>query len=204
MALRTNKFAAATAVAAAFSLLATPVAARDYYGGHHRHHHDDIDTGDVVAGVVLLGAIAALAGAAHNNRASETYRYPPPEPEPVPDAGYQVPGVNGQFGTLGIDRAVDLCVTQLELGNSRVASVDGANRAAEGWRVDGVLENGAGFSCTVGNDSRLSDVRVGDANESYEPRAEGEYSDDYYESARASQDTDDGRYDVSKTADFKQ
>ena len=68
MALKTNKLAAATAVAAALSLLATPVSARDYYG-RYRHHDNGIDTGDVIAGVVLLGAIAAIAGAAdrHND-----------------------------------------------------------------------------------------------------------------------------------------
>jgi hypothetical protein len=211
MALKSNKFArtlsGATAVAAALSLLATPVAARDRW--HHRHHDNDIDAGDVVAGGVLLGAIAAIAGAAKNSRDRETYRYPPPEPAPdgyrgVDTSGYQAPREDGQFGSRGIDRAVDLCVGQLELGNSRVASVDSAIRTADGWRVEGVLENNAGYSCSVGNDGRLSDVRVGDSDTPYEPRAEGQYDDEYYTSARASQDTDDGRYDVSETPDFEQ
>ena len=202
MALKTNKLAAATAVAAAFSMLATPVAARDYYGHHHHYDDDDIDTGDVIAGVVLLGAIAAIATTAHNqNRERETYRYPPPEPQP--DAGYQVPGVSGPYGSRGIDRAVDLCVGQLERGDSRVASVDSANRIEDGWRVDGVLENGAGYTCTVGSDGRISDVRVGDPN--YAPQADGQYDDDYYTSARAEREAaDDGRYDVSNTPDFEE
>ena len=95
MALTTHKLAAATAVAAAFSMLAAPAAAIDLprpvaaqaYDGdalnaerHRRWRRDrnDIDAGDVVAGVVILGAIAAIAGAAKNRRDRGPYeeRYP--------------------------------------------------------------------------------------------------------------------------------
>ena len=89
MALKTTKpaprFFSATAVAAAFSLLATPAAAVELprpvavqaHDGdalnperhrRWRRDRDDIDAGDVVAGVVILGAIAAIAGAAKNRR----------------------------------------------------------------------------------------------------------------------------------------
>jgi hypothetical protein len=39
--------------------LAAPADAR----GGHRHHHDDVDAGDVVAGVAIVGGIAAIASA---------------------------------------------------------------------------------------------------------------------------------------------
>jgi hypothetical protein len=55
-----RKFITGVAAAALLASLATPAAAR---GRHHRHHHDDVDAGDVVAGTVVIGGIAALVSA---------------------------------------------------------------------------------------------------------------------------------------------
>lgn len=44
-----------------------------------RHHHDRVDAGDVLAGILIIGGIAAIASAASNNkqkRAEPEYRYP--------------------------------------------------------------------------------------------------------------------------------
>jgi len=201
MALRTKKFAAATAVAAALSLLATPVGARDYYGRHH--HHDGVDAGDVVAGVVLLGAIAAIAGAAdrHNNgqvrERNPDYDYNYPEPAPDgdrnvdPNTGYAYPGAKPEYGngygygSRGIDRAVDMCVDQVERGDNRVATVDSVARSGEGWQVSGNTDGGLGYSCTIGDDGSIGDVFVGGA---YQQTQDGQYGDDYYANARANQD----------------
>jgi hypothetical protein len=50
--------------AALLSSSASPAAAR---GRHHRHH-DDVDAGDVVAGAVVVGGIAALVSAMGESR----------------------------------------------------------------------------------------------------------------------------------------
>ena len=209
MALKTNKPAAATALAAALSMLATPVQARDHWGhgGHHRGHHDNIDGGDVVAGVLVLGAIAAIAGAASHDRAQRNAeRYPAPDDDGV----RYVPG-NDRFEGGGMDRAVDMCVGAVEQRSAPVGSVDSATRDAGGWAVSGALENGAAYSCWIGNDGRVSDVRVGDEGAAYDAPADGQWSDEDYARARTARNDvpplpseDDGRYDTSNAPDFTQ
>jgi hypothetical protein len=229
MALKARKLAAATAVAAAFSLLATPVAAVDLprpvaakaYDGdalnaerdrrRRWHRGNDIDAGDVVAGVVILGAIAAIAGAAKNRRDRDRYeqRYPAPDD----DYGYRTPGDYGRADSRGIDRAVDMCVGEVERGSDRVGTVDSATRSAEGWRVSGELESGAGYSCSIDNDGRISDVNTGSFGYGTAPAEaveDGQWDDDYYAEARASQGSsepysqDDGRYETARAPDFAQ
>ena len=203
MALRTHRLArklsGATAVAAALCLLATPVAARDYHGGHHRHHdHDDIDAGDVVAGVVILGAIAAITGAVNrHNRERYEQRYPVPPPQD--NSGYVVPGAYQRADS--IDRAVDLCVSEIERGRGRVDSVDSATRSADGWHVAGALESGAPYACTVGEDGRIGDVYVGDPTVA---AGDGPRQDEAYTKAQVDEDLDDGRYQTAEAPDFAQ
>jgi hypothetical protein len=220
-----NKLAAATAVAAAFSLLATPVAAADLprpaaveaYDGDSlnaerhrrwRRDRDGIDAGDVVAGVVILGAIAAIAGAAKSRRDRE--RYEQPYPQPDGDYGYQ------RSDGRGIDRAVDMCVNEVEQGAERVGSVDSATRSGEGWHVSGELENGSAYSCTIDSDGRISDVNLrsyGYGTAPAEAVPDDEYDDDYYTRARENQRSaepvvdgglDDGRYETAQAPDFAQ
>jgi hypothetical protein len=243
-----RRFTAASACAAAFSMLATPAAALDLpqparasaYGGavvyegdlaenrrwrRHRHR-DGIDAGDVIAGVLILGTIAAVAGAANRNREAER-RAPPPypaEPYRYRPGGYDSDG-------RGLDRAVDMCVDEIERGPDRVGAVAGANRTGEGWSVSGALEDGAGFTCRIDNAGRIRGIDIGGARGAYEPAADSRYSDDVYARARiergaaepgvapadgeddrpvwtgdnpAGAPEGDGRYDVSQTPDFEQ
>ena len=231
MALITRKLAAATALAAAFSLLVTPAAAVDLpkpaavqaHDGdalnaerhrHWRRDRNDIDAGDVVAGVVILGAIAAIAGAAKNRRDRDPYgdRYP----RRGDDFGYRTPGGYDRSDGRGIDRAVDMCVGEVERGRERVGSVDSAARSGDGWHVSGELESGATYSCTIDNDGRISDVNLGSYGYGTAPAEalpDGEYGDDYYSRARENQrsaepasdgDYDDGRYETAQAPDFAQ
>ena len=100
MALTISKLAAATAVAAAFSLAAMPVAAADLpsparpdvydataenaqghrHGGYHGHYDDDwdIDTEDVLIGAVVVGALAAISNACVNNASPASTAIPSP------------------------------------------------------------------------------------------------------------------------------
>lgn len=203
-----NRFAAASALAAAFSLAATPAVAADLppapqgfatpyaaapYDGdaenvQHRwgryRHRDRIDASDVLAGVLIIGGIAAIASAASKDR-DERYRYPDTYPDERP--GYRQ-GDWRDDGS-GLDRAVDMCVEEIERGPERVDTVDNASRTGEGWLVSGALDTGAGFSCRIDNNGRIRDIDLAGPRADYAPAGEDrQWSDDYYARARAAQE----------------
>lgn len=187
MTLITNKVAAATAVAAVFSVAATPSAAIELprVAGqvqawdpdalnvenrrHHRGHRDDgwdIDGDDILAGVLILGGIAAIAGIAN---AGKNRPPAPPEPEPWPaDAGYQAPP-SEDFRSGGMARAVDTCVGEVEASRGPVITVDRASRSGEGWYVAGELDGGTPYACWVDGSGQVSDIEAGDYGASYAP-----------------------------------
>lgn len=199
MSLITHKLAAATAVAAAFSLVATPVWAaelprvagqvqtwdpdalnvegRGRHGGHRGHWDDDdwdIDGDDVLAGVLILGGIAAISAIASSGKnrqqpqPEETY----PEPEPYrEDTSYQSPAAGNLYRS-GMAEAVDTCVAEVEAGRGTVGSVDRASRSGEGWYVAGELEGGTAYSCWIDGAGRVTDIEAGDFSASYETPAE--------------------------------
>lgn len=179
----TSKFGPTCAFAAAISLIATPVAAaelpyasrsaavgyqsdvahydrrdRDRDRGRYRDR-DGIDGGDILAGVLVLGAIAAIASSSKKPKNEPEYRYPDQrEPLPRESQGYR----SGDFdaGSSGMSRAVDMCVDQIELGDEQVSGVDAASRTAEGWQVSGALETGAGFTCKIDNAGRIRSLEI--------------------------------------------
>lgn len=164
--------------------------------GRRGWRRDRIDGGDVLAGVLVLGGIAAIASAASNNRRRErdvvvverqraTVRYD--------DRRYDDRRINPRASNgSGIDSAVSQCLTEIER-DVRVDSVDGASRLAQGWVVSGTLFNGAGFTCQIGNDGRISDINYGGGFEGSEygsgsgdyASADGQLSDVRYADARA-------------------
>jgi hypothetical protein len=202
MALTINKPAAATLIAAAFSMLAAPAAAvelprtsevrvldtdaMDAEQYRRWRGRDRVDTGDVIAGVLILGGIAAIASAASRNRERDMRypaRYPGREPRGV--AGY-----DSRTQSRGIDRAVDMCVAELERGRERVASVESAGRTGQGWHVAGELAGGESFACWIGNDGRISDIDVGGYQGSYTGDGDREWAD----RQRDDRDWDDGEW----------
>ena len=234
MARKISKSAAATAVAAAFSLLASPVGATELprpadapsaydsdaenvqqhgYGGwgYGDWDDDDIDTGDVIAGVLILGTIAAaVATATHNNRD----RYPARYPYPDEDYRYQTPRDSQRFESRGIDRAVDMCVAEVDRRSQKVASVDNAARTIDGWQISGQLQAGDAYSCQIGNDGRIGDVQVGGYGVDYVPGTDNQWDDATYERARIAQgappplpetyESDDGRYESGDASEITQ
>jgi hypothetical protein len=150
---RINRFAAASALAAAFSMAATPAMAREH-GWRHWHHHDRIEAGDVIAGAVILGGIAAIASAASKHDHDEQA---PPPAVPSDRQGYSD---ERRDSDVALDRTADTCVDAVERGRDRVDSVDDVSRGGDGWTVSGVLANGADFTCLIGNDGRVADVHV--------------------------------------------
>lgn len=172
----TNPLSTGVAVLAVLAMASTPVAAaqlpeagnapsgaydasaEDAYGyryRRHRHRNRGIDAGDVIAGVVVLGAIAAIAGAASNNRDDRRRdRDDVRQREPVRQ--------NSGWNSGGIDNAVDMCVDQIERGDTRVDDVDNASRNGTGWDISGSLNNGDRFSCRIDNDGRIRSIDIGD------------------------------------------
>jgi len=209
-----NRFAAASALAAAFSLAATPVLAHDR--DHHWHHHDGIDGGDVLAGALILGGIAAIASAASKQDREDRKPAAPP-PVPQDRQGYSYRGAERDTG---LDRAADMCADAVERGPDRVDSVQNVARDRDGWAVTGTLESGAGFTCRIGNDGQVEGVNLGAARA--EPATP--YQDDqaqrqpdhegpppavdnrpvWHGDAAQPQPQDDGRYDTSNAPDFGQ
>jgi predicted secreted Zn-dependent protease len=110
------------AAAAWLAASAAPAEARRW----HRYH-DDVDAGDVVAGAVLVGGIAAIANAiTQGNREKQ-------------------------------DAAVDACAGEAEnRTGGRVSDIGRVSKSKGYYTVEGQIEQGDGgarqaFSCTVRN-----------------------------------------------------
>jgi hypothetical protein len=187
-----TRIAATAACAAALSLAASPAMARGWHGGY-RHHRGGVDGGDILAGVLILGGIAAVASAASNNnrdngdyRYRESYPYPDNRPEYRGSSSYS--GAGYSSGT--IDSAVNACVGEVERGQDRVAAVDNASRTTDGWRISGQLDGGSNFNCAIDNDGRIRSVDLGDGYSfndvpQYDSAAPGQWDDDAYARARS-------------------
>jgi hypothetical protein len=201
--------AAATAIAAAFSMVATPAFAvelphpgrvavhaaadsaamsrRGHWGRHHRHG-GGIDGGDILAGVLILGGIAAVASAVENSNRDDDYRDYPPPPPPHGNYGYR----DGPAGSpSGLDRAADICAGAIERTIDPVGSVDSVRRGPSGWDVDGTLQDGSPFTCSIGNDGQIHGIQTdrnysGAAYDGAAPYDESGYGDQSYQ---------DGQYD---------
>lgn len=108
---------------------ATPAMARDRDGG--------IDTGDVIAGALIIGGIAAIAAAASKN---DRDRYSYGRDYRYDRAGY------GRYGRTSENRAVQQCVRAVErdasrygYGRAEVTQIRDVDRERGGWEVKGRL-----------------------------------------------------------------
>ncbi len=135
---------------------------------HHRYrgyrHRRGPSAGQIIAGVAVIGAIAAIAGAAsknnRDNRRERVETYPRRDNVRYRD-NREEQRYDRSSDSRGIDRAVDMCIEQVERGNTRVDSVDDASRGADGWRVSGALTDGDGWNCWIDNDGRVRSVDLG-------------------------------------------
>ena len=125
-------FAVAAAAAMIAGSLSAPADARRW---HHRHHNDGIDGGDVIAGVAVVGGIAAIASAiGSNNRQKQ-------------------------------DAAVDTCAEEAEgRANADLSEILHVEKRKGYYTVEGLLgADGAGaptsFTCTVRN-GRIYSMRL--------------------------------------------
>lgn len=180
LARKSNRLWVGTAVIAGLSLIAAPASAggRGHYGRHHQGR-DHASTGDVIAGIMVLGAIAAIASEASSKDRPE---YSESDVD-LPQSGYRASGM---------DRATDMCVAEVERGRDHVQDVDSASRSAAGWFVSGSMADGRAWTCRIGADGRNATVEVEDGyHAGLDPTpqqqgvAAGQYNDAYYTRARA-------------------
>lgn len=200
--------------------------AGDTYDAHRRYRyrrHRGIDAGDVIAGALIIGGIAAIASAADRSERDRDYRYRDYRYRDYryrdyrdrdwrdDSYDYRRRGSSRYADPRGIDRAVDMCLREIER-DVRVETVDSVDRTAEGWRVTGSLYNGEGFTCSIGRDGRIEDVDYGarlsaedrqwDADRYAQARSEADTDGNRAYTANADEDADDGRYGAGSTGDF--
>ena len=161
-----KRIAVALALTAAASTAATPAMARGW-GGQYRHH-DRVDGGDILAGILIIGGIAAIASAASNAKKARPsqgdYREPlPRQREAAPGYGRDDNRPEWREGTGeggGIDSAINRCIDEVNRGKTRVGEVDSVNRDASGWRVAGTTTGNGNFSCMIDRDGRIRNVNI--------------------------------------------
>ena len=169
-----------------------------YYGRRH-HHHDGIDAGDVLAGVLILGGIAAIASAASNTNKNKNRDYRDRDEEyrnqdyrdgdyrdrNYPDDRYDYrDSQTREYSTgRGIDNAVDTCVGEVER-KDQVDSVEGVQRSASGWAVEGTLRDGRGFTCTIDGSGRVRGIEYGRGFDRRGEASGQQWNDDEYARAR--------------------
>ena len=116
----------ATAAVGAMALTgATPAIAKD-------RHRDKIDAGDVIAGALIIGGIAAIASAASKDRDRYGYR----------DRDYR----SNRYGHGNSRAAVERCIAAVERDARRagyrfadVTEIRDVDRERRGWEVKGRL-----------------------------------------------------------------
>ena len=108
-----------TALAAA-CLLGSVAAPADARGRRHHRHHDEVDAGDVIAGAVVVGGIAALVSAVGKARRAKQ------------------------------DAAVGRCSAEAEeRTGGRVSEILHVGKREGYYTVEGALDDGGSFTCTV-------------------------------------------------------
>ena len=218
---RVNRFAGLAAMAAAVSMAATPLAAAELpqpkssrdatmigvfdadavnADNHRRWRRDRVDAGDVIAGVLIIGGIAAIANAATKDKRERDYRYRDNDYRyrDYRNEDYRYREDNryrDRRGDMrysdgrGIDNAVRMCLAEVER-DVRVEGVDSVERSGEGWRVEGSLYNGRSFTCTIGADGRIETIDTGGR---FSAQEDNQHDDDRY--AAAWRERDAGRLD---------
>lgn len=210
-----NKLTAAPALIAALSLTIAPATAADLplpatapahsdavpafdieasqIAEHRRYHRYRYrrgpGLGDVLAGVLIVGAIAHVAKAATRDD-DRRYR----DRDDRRDVRWDDEG--------GIDRAVQMCVDAVER-ERRVETVGRVDRTARGWMVEGTISRGEGFTCRIGDNGRIEAIDYGtrgvrydddhgdDGREYDDPEyGDREYGDRYEDSDYRSDDDD--------------
>ena len=127
-------FLGAGAAAVALVGLSAPLQARNYYNDDH------IDAGDVIAGALIIGGLAAVLSAGNNDRNrgySDDYRDGYRDNRRGYDYDYNNQRYDGR-------RAVDQCVRYAEsqagrYGSANVTEITNIDRKSYGYKIEGKL-----------------------------------------------------------------
>lgn len=170
--------------------------------GHRGWRRNRIDAGDVLIGAAIIGGIAAIASSNNRRRERERdvviverdVRQPDwrDNDRRYDDRRYddrRTSTARGS-GASGLDNAVNQCLDRIER-DVRVDTVENVERTGAGWRVSGVLFNGAPFQCRIGNSGQIDGIDYGDGFRdvgfSSAPAAlpaEGQWDEQRYATAR--------------------
>jgi hypothetical protein len=154
-----SKFLIGTAVSGAMIIsAASPASARDrHYGGGH---HDGIGAGEVIAGALVIGGIAAIAASAGNDRYRD-YNYD--------RAGYDGRNWRGYDRDYGNPRqAIAQCVNAAErsagrYGRADVTEIRDIDRTSRGYTVRGRIAVNGGNRGWARDDWARDDWRYGNS-----------------------------------------
>jgi hypothetical protein len=171
--LKKSRIATVLASLAVASLAAPPAMAnhRDWGGWGGHRHRDRVSTGDVLAGILIIGGIAAVASAASNanknKRRDQDYRYPDNDSQrrERSSGGYADDDRSDRSDSRGgsdvaIDSAIDRCIDEVSRGSTKIDEVDSVNRDGDGWRVQGRTSGGGQFTCSIDGDGRIRNVSI--------------------------------------------
>ncbi|MEL7188243.1 MAG: hypothetical protein AAGK17_01720 [Pseudomonadota bacterium] len=186
--------------------------AGDYYrwgrwGGYRRYRgRRGVRVGDVLAGVAIIGGIAAIASAANNNDSRrdrrrdrdqdreleelrEENREQQRELEYLRSRGVEVERYRGTSGAdrlpetqvqstapIGIDGAIDTC-SEAASRNGAVEDVSGVERTGNSWSVRGTVEGGEPFSCRITTGGQIEALSFGEGFRNVQ--SSEEYGRDY-------------------------
>src|SRR5690606_2707585 len=81
----------------------------------------------------------------------------------------------------GLDRAADICADAIERTIDPVGSIDSVRRSPSGWDVDGSLQDGRPFTCSIGNDGQIRDIQTDRTYSGNAYSGDPEYDDPDYD-----------------------
>lgn len=125
----------------------------EYRRRHWRDRRLDVDAGDVILGIGLIAAIAAIAGTAKKERA--------PQRDYDDDYRSRDSDMQSEDDRNDVGGAVRACSDAAESrSNSLVDEIGSVVREGSGWQVTGTV-GANNFTCEV-NDGRVEMIRFGD------------------------------------------
>jgi hypothetical protein len=142
---------------------------RGYRG--HRRHRGGVSGGDVLAGILVIGGIAAIASAASKNNRDQRSDDRDYRTDRQRHDDWRAETRNDSRdgrGTGAMESAINACSSAAERqagSDAQVTAIDSVARDGDGWRVEGELSNSdrSTFVCGA-TEGRVDFVQIGDGD----------------------------------------